>query len=67
MATAVVNRPTRAVASSFGSHTAYSFWYVIGNKTVTMAANVLFDSWISDLETCFKLGGGCHLRSQAAS
>lgn len=40
---------------TFGSHTAYSFWYVMGNKTVTMAANVLFDSWISDLETCFKL------------
>ncbi len=40
---------------SFGSHTAYSFWYVLGNKTVTMAANALFDVWISDLETCYKL------------
>jgi glycosyltransferase involved in cell wall biosynthesis len=40
---------------SFGSHTAYSFWYVMGNKAVTMAANVLFNAWISDLETCFKL------------
>ena len=40
---------------SFGSHTAFSFWYVMGNKGVTMAANVLFDAWISDLETCFKL------------
>lgn len=40
---------------SFGSHTAYSFWYVIGNKTVTMWANLLFNAWISDLETCFKL------------
>jgi glycosyltransferase involved in cell wall biosynthesis len=40
---------------SFGSHTAFSFWYVMGNKGVTMFANVLFDSWISDLETCFKL------------
>lgn len=40
---------------SFGSHTAYSFWYVVGNKTVTMAANALFNAWISDLETCFKL------------
>lgn len=40
---------------TFGSHTAYSFWYVMGNRTVTMAANVLFDVWISDLETCFKL------------
>ena len=25
---------------SFGSHTAYSFWYVLGNKAVTTAANV---------------------------
>jgi hypothetical protein len=40
---------------SFGAHTAFSFWYVVGNKTVTMFANVLFDCWISDLETCFKL------------
>ncbi len=40
---------------SFGSHSSYSFWYVMGNKAVTTAANVLFDSYISDLETCFKL------------
>ncbi len=40
---------------TFGSHTAYSFWYVMGNKGVTMFANVIFNSWISDLETCFKL------------
>jgi glycosyltransferase involved in cell wall biosynthesis len=40
---------------SFGSHTAYSFWYVMGNKAVTFAANLLYDCWISDLETCFKL------------
>jgi dolichol-phosphate hexosyltransferase len=40
---------------SFGSHTAFSFWYVVGNKAVTTAANILFNSWISDLETCFKL------------
>ncbi len=40
---------------SFGSHTAYSFWYVLGNKAVTMFANVVYDCWISDLETCFKL------------
>jgi len=40
---------------SFGSHTAYSFWFVMGNKAVTMWANLLFNSWISDLETCFKV------------
>ncbi|MCA1838981.1 MAG: glycosyltransferase family 2 protein [Actinomycetota bacterium] len=40
---------------SFGSHTAYSFWFVMGNKAVTMFANLIFNSWISDLETCYKL------------
>ena len=40
---------------SFSSHTAFSFWFVLGNKGVTFVANALFDSWISDLETCFKL------------
>jgi glycosyltransferase involved in cell wall biosynthesis len=40
---------------SFGSHTAYSFWYVLGNKLVTLAANVLFNAWLSDIETCYKL------------
>jgi dolichol-phosphate hexosyltransferase len=40
---------------SFGSHSAYSFWYVMGNKAVTTTANVLFNSYIADLETCLKL------------
>jgi len=40
---------------TFGSHSAYSFWYVMGNKAVTTVANMLFNSYISDLETCFKL------------
>src|SRR5262245_58512275 len=40
---------------TFGSHSAYSFWYVMGNKGVTTVANMLFNSYISDLETCFKL------------
>ncbi|CAM3216054.1 glycosyltransferase family 2 protein [Stackebrandtia soli] len=40
---------------TFGSHSSYSFWYVMGNKTITLAANVMYNSYISDLETCFKL------------
>jgi len=40
---------------TFGSHNAYSYLYVLGNKGVTTAANVLFNCYISDLETCFKL------------
>jgi dolichol-phosphate hexosyltransferase len=40
---------------SFGSNTAFSFWYVLGNKAVTTYANAMYNTWISDLETCFKL------------
>lgn len=40
---------------SFGSHSSYSYWYVIGNKSVTTAANMMFNCYIGDLETCFKL------------
>jgi glycosyltransferase involved in cell wall biosynthesis len=40
---------------TFGGHSAFSFWYVMGNKAVTTAANVLFNCYIGDLETCFKL------------
>jgi dolichol-phosphate hexosyltransferase len=40
---------------TFGSHNAYSYTYVLGNKAVTTFANVLFNCYISDLETCFKL------------
>jgi glycosyltransferase involved in cell wall biosynthesis len=40
---------------TFGSHNAFSFWYVMGNKGVTLTANLLFNAYISDLETCFKL------------
>ncbi|HEX3957151.1 MAG TPA: glycosyltransferase family 2 protein [Trebonia sp.] len=39
----------------FGSHNAYSYLYVLGNKGVTTFANILFNCYISDLETCFKL------------
>jgi dolichol-phosphate hexosyltransferase len=40
---------------TFGSHNAYSYVYVLGNRGVTTVANVLFNCYISDLETCFKL------------
>jgi dolichol-phosphate hexosyltransferase len=40
---------------TFGSHNSYSYMYVLGNKAVTTFANILFNCYISDLETCFKL------------
>jgi len=36
------------------SQASFSFWYVMGNKAVTMATNVLFNCWISDVMTCHK-------------
>ncbi len=40
---------------SFGAHTAFSFWYVIGNRALALWASFLFDTWLSDVETCFKM------------
>ena len=40
---------------SFGAHTAYSFWFVLGNKVLALWASLLFNAWLSDLETCFKM------------
>ena len=39
---------------TFYSHTAFSFWFVLGNKLVTFMTNLLYNAWISDMETCFK-------------
>ena len=36
------------------SQSSFSFWYVLGNKTVTMATNVLYNCWISDVMTGHK-------------
>ncbi len=48
---------TRVVygARSYGGHAAYSFWFVIGNKLVAIWASMLFDAWLTDVETCLKL------------
>jgi glycosyltransferase involved in cell wall biosynthesis len=40
---------------SFGSHTAYSFWYVVGNRMVSFWASLLFNAWVRDVETCLKV------------
>ena len=40
----------------FGLNTMYpTYRYALGNRVLTFAANVLFDSYISDLHTCLKL------------
>jgi dolichol-phosphate hexosyltransferase len=39
---------------TFDGYTSHSFLYVLGNKSVTLAANVLFNVYIRDLMTCHK-------------
>ena len=39
----------------FAGQTAFSFWFVIGNRAVTLATNILFDCYISDMETGYKI------------
>jgi glycosyltransferase involved in cell wall biosynthesis len=53
----VLNNEAKVVygTRTFGSHNSYSYLYVLGNRGVTTAANILFNCYISDLETCFKL------------
>ena len=36
------------------AHSSYGFWYVMGNKAVTFATNLLYNCWISDVMTCHK-------------
>lgn len=39
----------------FQSHSAFGFWYVLGNRVINTAANMLYDAWISDILNCFKV------------
>jgi glycosyltransferase involved in cell wall biosynthesis len=36
------------------AHSSYGFWYVMGNKAVTFATNLIYNCWISDVMTCHK-------------
>lgn len=38
----------------FQSHSAYGFWYVIGNRVLNLTANLLYNAWISDILNCLK-------------
>ena len=30
------------------AHSAYGYWYVVGNRVINTTANVLFNAWLSD-------------------
>ena len=49
-------------ARSYGGHAAYSFWFVIGNKMLALWASLLFDAWLTDIETCLKVAPTGHWR-----
>jgi glycosyltransferase involved in cell wall biosynthesis len=38
-----------------GRHTGMYFWNALGNKALTFLTNFLFNCWISDMETCYKV------------
>jgi glycosyltransferase involved in cell wall biosynthesis len=39
----------------FAGQTAHSYWFVLGNRAVTTTCNILFNCYISDLETGYKV------------
>jgi dolichol-phosphate hexosyltransferase len=39
----------------FNGYTSYSFLYVLGNRGVTLACNVLFNVYLADIMTCLKV------------
>lgn len=40
---------------AFSSHSAFSYWYVMGNRLVTLATNVIYNCYLSDIETGYKV------------
>ena len=40
---------------AFGGYTSHSFIYVMGNRLVTLAANMMFNVYLRDLMTCHKV------------
>lgn len=38
-----------------GEHKAMYFWHSVGNRLLTLVTNILFDTTLSDMETCYKM------------
>jgi glycosyltransferase involved in cell wall biosynthesis len=38
-----------------GEHKAMYFWHALGNKLLTTTTNVMFDTTLTDMETCYKV------------
>lgn len=38
-----------------GEHKAMYFWHSVGNRFLTLVTNILFDTTLTDMETCYKM------------
>jgi len=38
-----------------GEHKAMYFWHTVGNQSLTLLCNMLFDTTLTDMETCYKV------------
>jgi glycosyltransferase involved in cell wall biosynthesis len=38
-----------------GEHKAMYFWHAVGNQMLTLITNILFDTTLTDMETCYKV------------
>jgi glycosyltransferase involved in cell wall biosynthesis len=38
-----------------GEHKAMLFWHSVGNRLLTLVTNVLYDTTLTDMETCYKV------------
>ncbi len=48
---------------NFQAHSAFSFWYVMGNRAISLATNVIYNTWLTDVYTCFKMTTTERMRS----
>ena len=53
----IVKKKSKVVYGSrfLGPHKAMYFWHTVGNKMLTLITNVLFDTTLTDMETCYKV------------
>ncbi len=53
----IMEERTKVVYGSrfLGEHKAMYFWHTVGNKALTTIANILYDTTLTDMETCYKV------------
>lgn len=40
---------------TFAAHSAFSFWYVVGNRAIATATNIIYNSFVRDPLSCYKI------------